>query len=95
MAVSGAGQQRNGLHTLTVSPKAKKRGIGRAFVAFYEDYARKNGCTVLRIDTNERNAVARAFYKKLGFREAGVVPCAFNGIPDVKLVLLEKKTADS
>ena len=83
------------LHTLTVSPKAKKRGIGRAFVAFYENYARKNGCTVLRIDTNERNAVARAFYKKLGFREAGIIPCVFNGIPDVKLVLLEKKTADS
>ena len=78
------------LHTLTVSPKAAKQGIGRAFVAFYEEYARENGCTVLRIDTNAKNTVARSFYQKLGFREAGIVPCVFNGIPGVNLVLLEK-----
>ena len=78
------------LHTLTVSPKEGKRGVGRAFVRYYEEYAAKNGCTVLRMDTNEKNAVARAFYKKLGFREAGIVPCEFNGIPGVQLVLLEK-----
>lgn len=78
------------LHTLTVSPKAAKQGIGRAFVAFYEAYARENGCTVLRIDTNAKNTVARSFYQKLGFREAGIVSCVFNGIPGVNLVLLEK-----
>ena len=78
------------LHTLTVSPKAGKRGIGKAFVAFYEAYARENGCTVLRIDTNAKNTVARSFYQKLGFREAGIVPCVFNGIHGVNLVLLEK-----
>lgn len=79
------------LHTLTVSPKAGKHGVGKAFVGFYEKYAVENGCTVLRMDTNEKNAVARAFYKKLGYREAGIVPCVFNGIPNVNLVLLEKK----
>lgn len=78
------------LHTLTVSPDDAKQGIGKAFVAFYENYAKENGCTALRMDTNEINAVARGFYKKLGFREAGIVPCRFNGIPNVKLVLLEK-----
>jgi len=30
-------------------------------------------------------------YKRLGYREAGIVPCVFNGIPDVMLVCLEKK----
>ncbi len=79
------------LHTLTVSPKEGKRGVGREFVRFYEEYAKKNGCKVLRMDTNEKNAVARAFYKKLGFKEAGIVPCEFNGIPGVNLVLLEKQ----
>lgn len=78
------------LHTLTVSPKAGKRGVGKSFVEFYEELAKKSGCKVLRMDTNEKNAVARAFYKKLGFREAGVVPCEFNKIPSVRLVLLEK-----
>ena len=64
---------------------------GRAFVAFYEDYARKNGCICLRIDTNEKNENARRLYAKLGYREAGIVPCVFNGIPGVNLVCLEKK----
>ena len=79
------------LHTLTVDPAEASRGIGAAIVSYYEEYARENGCTVLRIDTNEKNAVARRFYKKLGYREAGCVPCVFNGIEGVMLVLLEKK----
>lgn len=78
------------LHTLVVSPTVKGRGVGSAFVAFYEQYARENGCPVLRMDTNERNLAARALYKKLGYREAGVMPCVFNGIPGVGLVCLEK-----
>ena len=79
------------LHTLVVEPEASGKGVGKAFVGFYEDYARENGCKVLRMDTNARNLRARAMYAKLGYREAGTVPCAFNGIPDVQLVLLEKK----
>lgn len=79
------------LHTLAVDPAAAREGIGRQFVAFYEDYARKAGCKVLRMDTNAKNTVARKFYAKLGYREAGICPCEFNGIPDVALVLLEKE----
>lgn len=78
------------LHTLVVEPAAAQRGIGRAFVRFYEEYGRKNGCKSLRMDTNERNAVARRFYAACGYREAGVVSCDFNGIPNIHLVLLEK-----
>ena len=79
------------LHTLTVEPSAFKRGIGKKFVGFYESYARENGCTVLRMDTNAKNLVARSFYKKAGYIESGCIPCVFNGIPDVKLIMLEKK----
>ena len=79
------------MHTLVVVPKAGSRGLGRAFAAFYEELAKERGCKVLRIDTNEKNLRARALYKSLGYREAGVVPCTFNGIPNVPLVCLEKK----
>lgn len=79
------------LHTLTVEPAESHKGIGKAFVDFYEDYAIKNGCTVLRMDTNAKNIIARNFYKKYGYREAGILPCVFNGIPNVQLVLLEKQ----
>ena len=79
------------LHTLVVDPDAGKKGIGRQMVAFYEAYAWEKGCSVLRMDTNVRNKTARMMYHKLGYQEAGTVSCVFNGIPDVQLVLLEKK----
>lgn len=78
------------LHTLVIDPEAARRGYGKRFVAFYEDYAREKGCKVLRMDTNCRNVRARAMYQALGYREAGIVPCVFNGIRGVELVLLEK-----
>lgn len=78
------------LHTLVISPKANGRGLGKRFVQFYEDYARRNGMPELRMDTNERNVRARAMYRKLGYEEIGIVPTVFNGIPNVNLVLLEK-----
>ncbi len=78
------------LHGLAVDPLEKGRGLGRAFVAFYEDYAKQLGCLALRMDTNVKNSRARKLYQSLGYEEVGVVSCVFNGIPDVELVCLEK-----
>ena len=78
------------LHTLVIDPACAGRGLGTRFVAFYEDWARAHGCPELRMDTNARNSIARAFYKGLGYREIAVVPTTFNGIPGIDLVLLEK-----
>lgn len=78
------------LHTLVVRPTASKHGIGRKFVSFYESLAIQNGCKALRIDTNAKNTIARKFYHNLGYSEVGIVPCTFNGIENVQLVLLEK-----
>ena len=79
------------LHTLVVHPAWAGRGCGGRFVEFYERYALEHGCRYLRMDTNEMNANARRLYGKLGYREAGMVSCVFNGIPDVHLVCLEKR----
>ena len=78
------------LHTLAISPKAARRGYGKAFVAYYENYAKEQGCPYLRMDTNAHNTIARSLYRSLGYEEIGIVPCVFNGIPGVGLVLLEK-----
>lgn len=78
------------LHTLVVDPARKGKGYGTEFAGFYEAYARANGCLCLRIDTNVKNTSARKLYKRLGYRESGVIPRRFNGIPDVNLVCLEK-----
>ena len=81
------------LHTLVVDPLQGGRGLGTAFVRFYEEYAREKGCPYLRMDTNEKNRSARALYARLSYQEAGIVDCCFNGIAGVKLVCLEKTLA--
>lgn len=78
------------LHTLAISPKSAGRGYGKTFIEYYEKYATDHGCIELRMDTNERNSVARRMYKKNGYTEIDIVPTDFNGIPGVNLVLLEK-----
>ena len=78
------------LHTLVVDPTLAGKGYGSRFVRFYEQYAAENDCLYLRMDTNARNQAARRLYRHLGYREAGIVPCEFNGIPGVQLVCLEK-----
>jgi len=78
------------LHTLVVDPRQAGKGCGTAFVRFYEAYALERGCRYLRMDTNAKNTAARTLYARLGYREAGIVPCVFNGIPNVQLVCLEK-----
>ena len=78
------------MHTLVVDPAAGGHGLGRAFEAFYEQEAARQGCRYLRIDTNVRNTRARVLYHSLGYKEIGVVPCSFNGLSDIDLVLLEK-----
>lgn len=79
------------LHTLMTDPPLTGKGYGKIFVSCYENYAVENSCPYLRLDTNERNSRAVEMYRKLGYLEAGTVPCVFNGIPDVRMVLFEKK----
>lgn len=83
------------LHGLAVDPFKKGKGYGRAFIAYYENYARQNGCAALRTDTNARNTRARSLYQKLGYKETGIVKCVFNGIPNVQLVCLEKYAGEA
>lgn len=82
------------LHGLAVDSCQKNKGYGKAFVSFYEKYAKQNKCTVVRLDTIVKNSKARNLYRKLGYEEAGIVSCVFNGIPDVKLVCFEKYLID-
>jgi len=82
------------MHTLVVEPSVKKHGFGGKMVDFYENYARENNCPYLRMDTNALNSRARAIYKNYGYKEIGIIPCAFNGITGVNLVCIEKKLSN-
>ena len=79
------------LHTLVVAPEASGRGVGTAMVDYYERMAREQGCTALRMDTQEKNTSARKLYARLGYTEADIIDCDFQpGISGIRLVLLDK-----
>ena len=79
------------LHTMMVLPEYQGRGIAQFIVGEYARMAREQGCTWLRLDTNRINTPARSLYRKLGFRETGESLGDFCGLPNVYLVLLEKR----
>ncbi len=79
------------LHTLVVHPQENGKGYAKEFVRFYEDYAKQHGCHCLRIDTQDKNSGARKMYAGMGFHEAAVLDCEFNGLQGIKLVCIEKR----
>lgn len=59
---------------VAVDPAARRLGVGRRLIRAAERRAEAGGATVAHLEVRRRNAVARAFYAALGYREAGVRP---------------------
>ncbi len=65
------------IHTLCIDVNLQGKGMGKAFVDFSLEHARKEGCKAMRLDTWEENIPAARLYEKLGFRYAGVTEFFF------------------
>jgi GNAT superfamily N-acetyltransferase len=59
------------LSAIVVDETARGHGIGRVLVDAVEAEARRRGCVLLFLTTNERRRNAHAFYRALGFEETG------------------------
>ena len=57
------------LHLLAVHPTYQGKGIGAALVRWLEASALTAGVGVVYVEARERNATARAFYRRLGYSE--------------------------
>lgn len=79
------------IHTLVVSPRFSGRGKAREMVAFCEEESRRQGKTVMRLDTYEGNLPANTMYPKLGYRFAGHARFLFQGFLDEVLNCYEKQ----
>ena len=79
------------IHTLTIHPDRKGRGLARQMVAFCEEEARRRGKAVMRLDTWEGNLPANRLYPSLGYRYAGASEFFFQGIIREVLNCYEKK----
>ena len=75
-----AGREQVGvIHTLCIHPAASGRGRAKQMVAFCEMEARRQGKTVMRLDTWEGNLPANRMYPALGYRYAGAAEFFFQG----------------
>jgi GNAT superfamily N-acetyltransferase len=59
------------LSAVVVDEAWRGRGIGRTLVDAVEAEARRRGCVLLFLTTNERRRDAHAFYRALGLEETG------------------------
>ena len=66
------------------------QGLGQKLVSELIAAAKQAGYDQLELEVVATNTAAISLYKKLGYWEIDTVPCVFNGLPDVRLVLLEK-----
>ena len=79
------------IHTLCIHPAAAGRGHAREMVAFCEDECRRQGKTVMRLDTWEKNAPANHLYPARGYRLAGATEFFFQGFVHEILNCYEKR----
>lgn len=55
------------LEELYILPEYRSCGLGRAYFAFIEDYAKRNGFARIRLEVEEANVRARSLYERLGY----------------------------
>ena len=67
------------IHTLVIHPAWSGGGRARAFVAFCQEEARRQGKKVIRLDTYQGNQPANALYQRLGYHLAGATEFFFMG----------------
>ncbi len=74
---------------LFVRGTARRQGIGRTLMAEVEELAKGHGRTLLVLDAREGDA-AEAFYRRLGYLEAGRIPGyarSLSGTLDASVIL--------
>lgn len=80
------------LHTLVVDPDLGKRGLGKAFVAFFENHCKEQDYAVVRLDTQVKNTGPFNKYLNMGYKLAGICDTPFQNLPyNVELAMFEKK----
>lgn len=80
------------LHTLVVHPTFTNMGLGKEFVSFFEEYCRRLGYEVVRLDTQTKNIGPFNLYPRLGYTLAAIKEVPFQNLPtNVNLAMFEKK----
>jgi ribosomal-protein-alanine N-acetyltransferase len=68
------------LNLLAVAPAHRRRGVARRLVQWLEETALTAGTFIVGLELRAGNEAARAFYRKLGYRELGQIPGYYQGV---------------
>ena len=83
------------LWDIRVAPEFRRRGVGAALFAAAERWARDQGCTELRVETQNVNVPASRFYARNGCLLAFVDPNAYPDLPgEIRLLWSKGLTAE-
>ena len=82
------------LSLLAVDPKYRRRGLGRRLVAWMLASARTAGIATVHVEMRTTNLAARAFYRTLGFEDAGVVAGYYRGVESALRMVLGLRARD-
>lgn len=81
-AIMGFGEEAAHLNLLAVEPRCRRGGVGREMVRWLEESAVVAGTFEVSLEVRAGNAVARQFYRALGYSEADVLPGYYDRIED-------------
>jgi ribosomal-protein-alanine N-acetyltransferase len=71
---------------LAVQNVDRRRGVGTALVTWLEKAALVSGAGQIYLESRQSNLQARAFYRRLGYREVQTVPGYYQGVePGVRM----------
>jgi acetyltransferase len=73
LSTAPSGRHRAEIRKLFVASEVRGKGVGRALVAALHHAARRSHRSLIVLDT-QRGQPAEAFYRRLGYREVGVIP---------------------
>lgn len=76
-------------HRLAVDPAFRGRGIAKLLLLQADEVARRQGISVLRIDTNTQNQTTQKLFPALGYVYAGEIELDFR--PGLRFLCYEKR----
>jgi ribosomal protein S18 acetylase RimI-like enzyme len=82
------------LSLLAVDAKFRRRGHGRKLVNWMLTAARTAGIATVHVEMRTTNLAARAFYRTLGFEDAGVVAGYYRGVESALRMVLSLRARD-
>jgi [ribosomal protein S18]-alanine N-acetyltransferase len=86
-AVMQFGDERAHLVLLAVQARSQRQGVARRLLSWLLDSARTAGIAELSLELRAGNAGARAFYRAMGFSDAGLLPGYYrNREPALRMV---------